>query len=62
MPPILKLHRQCQRTVNRLILRVKEDEDEEEVTPGEIHVKIVNLFNYTTDTGLVWWRRLHTED
>ena len=33
--------------VNRLIQRVEEDEDEDEVSPGEIHVKIANLFNYT---------------
>jgi hypothetical protein len=32
--------------VNRLIWQVEEDEDEEDVTPGEIHVKIANLFNY----------------
>lgn len=32
--------------VNRLIQQVEEDEDEDEVAPGNIHVKVANLFNY----------------
>jgi hypothetical protein len=32
--------------VNRLIQQVGEDEDDEEVTMGEVHAKIADLFNY----------------